>query len=126
MGDHWMMAVALHTRGRLAWARGEAEEAERAYQQSWQVSLRERSQLGMVECLEGLIALSAAADPARGARLYGITATWRARMQTPLPPVETPPLEQAVAAIRATLGEARFAQALADGQATALEEALPS
>ncbi len=126
MGDHWMMAVALHTRGRLAWARGEAEEAERAYQQSWQVALRERSQLGMVECLEGLIALSATADPAWGARLYGLTATWRAHMQMPLPPVEAPPLEQAVAAIRATLGEARFAQALADGQATALEEAFPS
>ena len=127
MGDHWIMAVALHNRGRLAWARGKAEEAERAYQQSWQVSLHERSQLGMVECLEGLIVLSAATDPARGARLYGLTTTWRAHTA-----------DAAASGGGASIGAGRCSdpshawekralrEALADGQATALEEAFPS
>ncbi len=124
MGDDWTRAVALHNTGRLAWARGNAEEAERAYHQSWHVYVLERSHLGMVECLEGLIVLSAATNPARGARLYGLTTTWRARTETPLPPVDAPPLEQAVASIRRALGEQPFAEAFADGQATVLEEAL--
>ncbi len=121
MADHWAMAVALHNAGRLAWARGETDEAERVYLQSLQVYARERSQVGMVECLEGLIALYAATDPLRGARLYGLTTTWRARTEMPLPSVDAPPLEQAMASMRTTLGEERFAQALAEGQATALE-----
>jgi predicted ATPase/DNA-binding XRE family transcriptional regulator len=124
MGDHWMMAVALHNTGRLAWARGSADEAQRAYEQSLQVYRSEHSQLGMIECLEGLIALYATSDPARGARLYGLTTTWRARTETPLPPADAPPLEQAVASMQAALGEQRFAQALAEGQSTSLEEAL--
>jgi tetratricopeptide (TPR) repeat protein len=124
MGDDWTRAVALHNTGRLAWARGNAKEAEQAYRQSWQVYVRERSHLGIVECLEGLIILSAATNPPRGARLYGLTSTWRARTETPLPPVDAPPLEQAIAAIRLALGEQPFARALAEGQATALDEAL--
>ncbi|HEX6778337.1 MAG TPA: tetratricopeptide repeat protein [Ktedonobacterales bacterium] len=126
MGDQWTMAVALHNTGRLAWARGNTEEAERAYQQSWQVYVRERSHLGMVECLEGLIALYATTDPLRGAHLYGLTTTWRARTETPLPPADAPALEQAAAAMQAALGEQRYAQTFADGQTIPLEEALPA
>ena len=122
MGDHWTMAVALYNTGRLAWARGETDEARGAYQQSLQMYARERSQAGMVECLEGLIALYGATDPLRGARLYGLTTTWRARTQTPLPTIDAPPLERAVALMRAGLGEERFAQALVEGPVTSLEE----
>src|SRR5262249_41547740 len=115
MGDSWTRAVALHNTGRLAWARGNAEEAEQAYHQSWQVYVQERSNLGMVECLEGLILLSTLTNPQRGARLYGLISAWRTRTETPLPPVDAPPLEQAVAAIRLALGEQPFAQAFAEG-----------
>lgn len=125
MGDQWAIAVALHNTGRLAGVRGDVEAAERAYRQSWQVYVRERSYLGMVECLEGLIALYATTDPLRGARLYGLTTTWRARTETPPPPVDVPALEQAVALMRRALGEQPFAQAVASGQAPPLEEALP-
>jgi predicted ATPase/DNA-binding XRE family transcriptional regulator len=125
MGDQWTKAVALHNTGRLAWARGNVEEAERAYRQSWQVYVREGSHLGMVECLEGLIALYATTDPEQGARLYGLTTTWRARTETPLPPVDTPPLEQAAASMRLTLGEQRFTQAFAGGQTASLETEAP-
>jgi predicted ATPase/DNA-binding XRE family transcriptional regulator len=124
MADEWAMAVALHNKGRLAWVRGEQLEAERCYRESWQVYLRQASQLGMVECLEGLIVLYATTNPEQGARLYGLTTAWRARMVTPLPPVDAPPLEQAAARLRAMLGEERFAQALAEGQAASLEGAL--
>ncbi len=122
MGDQWTMAVALHNVGRLAGIAGDADAAARAYHQSLQVYVRERSQSGMVECLEGLIALYAATDPLRGARLYGLTTGWRERTQTPLPPTDAPPLVQAAAALRAALGEAGFAQACTEGQALSLEE----
>lgn len=124
IGAEWVRAVALHTKGQLAAARGERAEAESAYYQSWQLYARERSHLGMVECLEGLIALYAATDPERGARLYGLTTTWRARMETPLPPVDVPALEQAVAAMRATLGKEAFTAVMTAGQALSLEQVL--
>jgi predicted ATPase/DNA-binding XRE family transcriptional regulator len=122
LGDQWAIAVALHNVGRLAWVRGDAEAAERAYHQSLQVYVRERSQPGIVECLEGLIALYATTDPLRGARFYGLAAGWRERTQTPLPPVDAPPLEQVVALLQAALGKERFAQAVVEGQALSLEE----
>jgi predicted ATPase/DNA-binding XRE family transcriptional regulator len=122
MGDQWTIAVALHNTGRLARARGNAAEAEQAYQQSWQIYLREGSHLGMVECLEGLITLYATSDPQQGTRLYGVTTAWRARTETPLPPVDAPPLEHAVATMRQALGEQGFAQAFADGQTSSLED----
>ena len=87
---------------------------------------RERSHLGMVECLEGLLILYASTEPARGARLYGLTTTWRTRTATPLPPIDAPPMAQAAAAMRSTLGEQRFGEAYAEGQTAALEEALSS
>jgi hypothetical protein len=124
MTDQWTMVVALHHAGHLAWARGDAREAERLHHQSWQMYRRERSHLGMVECLEGLLVLSATPDPARGARLWRLTSTWRARAQTPLPPSDVPPVEQAAATMRGALGEQHFVQASAEDQTTALEEAL--
>lgn len=122
LGDRWTMAVALHNVGLLAWARGDRDAAHRAYQQSLQVYAGERSHLGMVECLEGLISLYVTNDPMLGARLYGLTSAWRTFTETPLPPVDVAALEQAVASLRVVLGEDRFVEALASGQAMPLEE----
>jgi predicted ATPase/DNA-binding XRE family transcriptional regulator len=124
MADQWTMAVALHNAGLLAWARGDAKEAEHLYHQSWQMYRREHSHLGMVECLEGLLVLYATSDPERGARLWGLTSIWRTRAQTPLPPVDVPPVEHATAIMRSTLGEQRFVQASDEGQTIAPEDAL--
>jgi tetratricopeptide (TPR) repeat protein len=124
VGVEWMIAAALHTRGRLAAVRGERAEAERAYQESLQLYRREHSPMGMVECLEGLIALYAILDPARGARLYGLTTAFRARMGTPVPPVDVPPLLQAVVTMRAALGEEAFTSAMTSGGALDLNQGL--
>lgn len=122
IGDHWTMAVALRNAGFLALARGDRDAAHRAFQQSFQVYASERSQLGMVECLEGLISLYVISDPMRAAHLYGLTSSWRTRTETPLPPVDAPPLEQAVASLRAALGEDGFVEAVASGEGMSLEE----
>lgn len=101
---------------------GDREAAHRAYQQSLHVYAGVRSQLGMVECLEGLISLYVTNDPMLGACLYGLTSAWRTRTKTPLPPVEVDALEQTVVSLQVALGKDRFAEALASGQAMPLEE----
>ncbi len=121
MGDQWTLAVALHNAGALAWARGDTQEARDAYQESLQFYQRERSQLGVVECLEGLAETFVQTDPERTARLYGLTTAWRTLTGVPLPPADGAAHDKVIASISASLGEASFAQATAAGQATPLE-----
>ena len=99
-------AVLSSTRGTTHYAAGSPEATVQAY---------------LTAVLDG----DAERAAERGARLYGLTTTWRARTETPLPPVDAPPLEQAAASMRLTLGEQRFTQAFADGQTASLEMETP-
>jgi hypothetical protein len=58
------------------------------------------------------------------ARLLGTAEELREALGTPLPPVDRPIYEQAVAAVRVQLGEKAFAEAMAEGRSMTAEQAL--
>ncbi|MHB8647673.1 MAG: ATP-binding protein [Thermomicrobiales bacterium] len=76
---------------------------------------------GMTEALERLGLL--ATDAGGAARLLGFCAAMRARMGTPIPPVERDEHARADAALREALGADAFAAAWAAGAALSLDEA---
>jgi hypothetical protein len=78
---------------------------------------------GIATCLDGLAAVaSGQGDPERAARLLGAAAALRENRSIPLPPVERADLDRVMAGVRASLGEAAFAAAWAQGQAMPLEQ----
>jgi hypothetical protein len=79
----------------------------------------------MAECLEGLAQAAAAQDePARAARLGGAAEAARAALGRGVFLADRAAHDRAVAAMRATLGEAGFARAWASGQRLSLAAAV--
>jgi hypothetical protein len=79
--------------------------------------------LGIAQCLEGL-ALTADRDRAAwAARLLGAAEAIRERLGAPLPPVDRPEHDAAVAAARAALGDDGFAAAWAAGRTMTIDAA---
>ena len=74
--------------------------------------------LGVAECLTLLGEVAVERDAARGARILAAAAAHRARLHHAVHPLDLPALDAAVAKARATLGEARFAEAWQVGERT--------
>src|SRR6185437_6646387 len=84
-----------------------------------------RHRTGMVECLEGLALLDAAAGHQEWAVFrLGAAASARLALGTRLSPREELPSRQTLAALRVDLGEQTFRLAWDAGAATTLDEAL--
>lgn len=79
--------------------------------------------LRMVECLEGLAAAAARADPALAARLLGMAAAGRQALGAPPPPLLRPELAATERAARTALDAAAYNAARAAGEALPLDEA---
>jgi len=75
-------------------------------------------------CLEGIALAARQRAPAPAARLLGAAAALRSALRAPRPPVGRVVYEQAVAELRAALGEAAFEAAWAAGQTAPLEHAV--
>ena len=58
------------------------------------------------------------------ARVFGATEALREAICAPMPPVERPDYDRAVAAARAQLGEVAFSSGWAEGRAMTLEQAI--
>jgi tetratricopeptide (TPR) repeat protein len=125
LNDHWGVANALCDRGNLAVREGDYAAAC-SFQRE---SLKIRRDLGMqrcvAECLEGLAWAAAEYGlRTRAARLFGAAeALRRVGGIYAAPSGERAEYEDALTAARATLGEAAFAAAWADGARMTMEQA---
>ena len=125
LGDRRGIAIALGNLGLVALEQGDYGQAAALLKES--LALRRElgekrgiavslHNLGMLAHLEGAPLLST--------RLLAASAAVRTAMGTPLNPKEGPRYTQAVAALRAALGEDGYAAAWAEGEALRLEEAV--
>jgi hypothetical protein len=81
--------------------------------------------MGIASCLEGLAEVAMGqGDPGRAARLFGAAEAVRLAIGAPLPLIQRVPYEQAVASVRAQLGQEAFEAAWAEGQTMSLEQAI--
>lgn len=130
LGDKDLIATALANLASVAQRRGQVASAEELGREALTLY---RDQGDPRRCAIGLESLACSAGLAgqgeRAARLLGAATALRATIGAPLPPQERDDIEQFVAAAQATLGETRWAEALAAGaaltQAEAIAEALP-
>ncbi|MDQ2785112.1 MAG: tetratricopeptide repeat protein [Chloroflexota bacterium] len=102
--------------------RGMPEMARARYIEGLQSFHAVGDPFGMTEAVERLGLL--ATDPGGAVRLLGFCAAMRARMSTPIPPVERDEHARADARLRAALGADAFAAAWAAGAALTLEDAI--
>jgi hypothetical protein len=96
--------------------------ARALYEESLAMAARGGDSKGLIpSCLEGLAEVVAAqGEFTWAARLLGTAEA----LGTPLPPVDHPIYEQAVAAIRMQLGEKAFVEAMTEGRSMTAEQAL--
>ena len=103
--------------GRLARLTGDPGRAGVLHRESLSAAARFGDRWGQLHCLEDLAALAAGAEPERAALLFGASAAHRAALSTPAPPGEALAREDLLQAVRARLGDDRFAAAWAHGEA---------
>jgi predicted ATPase/class 3 adenylate cyclase len=122
-GISWSAAETLIELGRLAYTQGDDRRALTLYRESLAI-LREIGQkLKIPPCLEG-IAAAARGQPELAARLLGAAAALRESLGTPLWRVHRVEYDQAMADVRAQLGEGTFAAAWEAGRALPLDQAI--
>jgi len=125
LGDTDGIAGVLANLGAIACAQADFDRAVALYRESVTLSFTAGAKGRVLECLDGLAQLTdAAGRPRTAARLFGAAASLRVALGAPLPPVDQPAYEQAVAHTRATLGDTAFSSAWMDGQALSPEQAV--
>jgi predicted ATPase/DNA-binding SARP family transcriptional activator/class 3 adenylate cyclase len=138
LGDRWGIAESLHDLGRVALHCGDVERAAAWIRQSLLLYREQDRKKGVAVCLESLAAAVTHSSPpaeggargeersARAARLYGAAEALRETIGAPLPPANRPDRDRGIAAARATLGEAAFSAAWAEGRVMRVEQAIAS
>jgi predicted ATPase/DNA-binding CsgD family transcriptional regulator len=123
MGFTWGQSETLRYLGDLAVARDDIEGALARYREALSLVAQEHDYPHLVaDALDGVAAVAAARGEAeRAARLHGAAAGLRERLGTAVASWEQPAHEQRVAAVRAALGDERFAALWASGHAQRLE-----
>jgi len=125
LGDKRGCAETLTILGRLALQQGDVGRATYCYHESLVLRQETGEKGGVATALEGLARVAAAHGQVKSAaQLLGAAEILRKTMGTPLPPTEHASHEHVLAAVRAALDEAAFAQAWAAGQAMELSQAM--
>lgn len=110
---------------RVAALEGNHLAARTRYEESLALLREEGDKWDMAFGLEGLASVVAAqGSPTWAAQLWGAAEALRESIGAPMPPVERAAYEQAVAAIRADLGEKAFPTIWAEGRAMTPKQAL--
>jgi non-specific serine/threonine protein kinase len=125
LGETRRLAMLLGDYAFLAMVRGDLRRATDLYEESLARGRRvgDRFQVGWY--LEGMAGVAAALDrPERAARLFGAAAAVRDAFGVPVRPPVRPIHERLLAPVRAALGEAGFAAAVAEGRALTVEEGI--
>ncbi len=124
-GDKHATANVLRGLAHLVRVQDDVEQAEALFKESLACVWELKDQRCACLSIEGLA--RATASPARAeraARLFGVAEALRERVATRLLPTERESYERDLAAVRAALGEERFAAAWAEGRAMSLEQAV--
>lgn len=125
LGDDWGIANALLNLADTRRDQGDEVGAVPGYVESLRLYRRVGNMLGMIECLEGIGRACHTADDAyTAARLLGAAVALRETIGTPLPSVEWPAHERAVAAIRSALGVMACDKAWSAGAALSVEQTI--
>jgi len=123
-GDKMTAAKALNSLARVAARRGEDALARERYADSLVLFGEAGDQLYSIVSLEGMARLDIDARPTRAARLLAAAGVVRDALGAPMPPVDRPDHDRAVADARDALGDERFVAAWAAGRAMPLEQAI--
>jgi hypothetical protein len=118
--------------GKVAWARGEASQAQAYYQQALGLNAWDTQDMNgytarpphIQHALEGLAAMMAQTQVEAAARLLGATEAWHQRFFYLRLPRERQEREACRATVHASLGEQAFATAWAEGQAMTIDAAV--
>jgi non-specific serine/threonine protein kinase len=118
------LPALLHNLGNVALAKGERERAAELFAEAIELHRHMGDRMGIAECLNGLAAIAAGADPLRAARLYGAAAALRDTLGMPMWAAERIEYERNLAAARSLASDATWESAWAIGQALSLDQAL--
>ena len=125
IGDKGSMAEALSCMGELARLTGDEKATRDYFLQSLAISQELGDQSNLAATLEACAGLARSEEQFYGAaQMMGAADAIRRAISNPVRPTQRPRYEQIIAALRATLGEARFQQAWNGGCALTLEHAL--
>jgi predicted ATPase/DNA-binding XRE family transcriptional regulator len=125
LGDTLTLPNVLCNLARVAWRQGDAPAARAAADEALALSIEQGNMLYIAAALEVLaIALTALAEPARAARLWGAATALREALGAPLEVTDRADQECAVAAARASLGAGRLAALWAEGRMLTPERAI--
>jgi predicted ATPase/DNA-binding SARP family transcriptional activator len=126
-----VIAAALQNLGEVASEQSEYAQARLYYLESLQLLQALGAKVRIALCLEALARLAALRPAPQAddtvflaARLWGAAEALREAIGAPLPPSERPLIEGTLTTLRATLGEERFAAALAAGRHFPLEQVI--
>lgn len=119
------LAEVLITLGHILRAQGEVAAAHEALTEALRLAKIVGPRLLVAAALEGLAGLAARPDrSALAARLLGAASALRARMGTPVRPVDQPAVERILATARAALGADAFAAVWSEAEMLTLEQIL--
>jgi predicted ATPase/class 3 adenylate cyclase len=129
LGDKSGIALSLFNLGWTATKQQEYARAAAFMTESLTLYWELGDKRSIAYCLEGLaeILQAQAISPEvsrRAARFFSVAAALRATIGAPVDPVERVAYDRNVAAVRATLGDAAFAETWAEGQDIPLEHAI--
>jgi predicted ATPase/class 3 adenylate cyclase len=111
--------------GNIAYDGGNVDRASHFYRESLAISCDLQSKRDYAEHIEGLAAVAGAQGKVlRAVRLWSSAAATREAIGAPLPPIDRPQRDAALARLRAQLDDTTFASAWAAGQVMSLEQAV--
>ncbi len=126
LGDRGSIAYSLVSLGRVVQARGD-ERAQDLYREGLALCHDIGYREGIAPGLEGVATIAhACGQDERAARLFGAAAALRETLGAPLPLVDLPAHERAVAAVRLALGVDRFTAIWTTGREMTLEQVIAS
>lgn len=118
------VALALGNLGHVLYHLGEGERAEALLKESLRLKHGFGDEIGLSYCFAGLAAITAAADPARAARLLGTAQDLLERTGHHLDAADRADFDRTYAALQAQTGEAALTAAFKQGRLMSLEQAV--
>ena len=119
------MALSTTSLAKVIAAQGDTTTARELYEESVLLAQKADDKLNIASALEGLASVVATQGVYTwAARLWGAAEALRESIGAPLPAVERPAYERAVAAARAHLGESAFATAWIEGRGMTMDDFL--
>jgi predicted ATPase/class 3 adenylate cyclase/DNA-binding CsgD family transcriptional regulator/uncharacterized protein HemY len=125
LGDKAGIAWVLIEIGTLDRLQGDYKQARTLLEESLSLCRQLGDKVGSADCLDGLAQCASEQGNPRGAAgLFGAVESVRLTIGAPLPPVDRPAYERAIASVRTQLGEEAFLAVWSQGKTLTLDEAI--